>query len=64
MNQHNHVLLELEREFETRNNKEYEVKVIINNVLYKKKQTTNCQASTTLFCRKVIQKTKAPGNLQ
>ncbi len=38
MNQDNHILPKLERKFEIRNNnKEYEVKSIINNTVYGKK---------------------------
>ncbi len=34
VNQNDHILLELKKEFETRDNKEYKIKVIIDNVMY------------------------------
>ncbi len=56
MNQDDHALLELEKKFEATDNKKYKVEAIINSVFkyMEKKQITKCQASTTLFQRKII----------
>ena len=50
-------------EFETKGNKVYEIKIIIDNAIYSQLAmvVTKCQAFITLFCEKAIQKKKHLG---